>query len=101
MIYLAILTFIFLCELKSNILIVFSTKMEVVEEKETNTKSNKIQIWKEDSQVEGDSVFVGNIDLKAKRKDLLKFFKPYGEVRLLAHFTYHFIHEIIVSEREN
>ncbi|XP_042879089.1 RNA-binding protein 34-like [Penaeus japonicus] len=57
-----------------------STKMEVVEGKETNTKSNKIQIWKEDSQVEGDSVFVGNIDLKAKRKDLLKFFKPYGEV---------------------
>ncbi|XP_063613661.1 RNA-binding protein 34-like [Penaeus indicus] len=57
-----------------------SWKKRVVEGEETHVKPHKIQSEKEESQLKGDSVFVGNIDLKAKRKGIQKFFQTYGEV---------------------
>lgn len=57
-----------------------SWKKRVVGGEETHAKPRKTQSGKEKSQLKGDSVFVGNIDLKAKRKSIQKFFQTYGEV---------------------
>ncbi|XP_047499817.1 RNA-binding protein 34-like isoform X2 [Penaeus chinensis] len=57
-----------------------SWKKNVVEEEEAHVKPHKTQSETEESQLKGDSVFVGNIDLKAKRKSIQKFFQTYGEV---------------------